>query len=677
MSGQGALNGRPQTQTSAPVNSNVARAHTSYGTVARPSQSNPSVRNAAPQRIQATQAREHSLFQRAKRILLSNLPKLQAVRHPTTAPVKAPRPPKEWISVYLGYPFLIGLVAITLAIITSIVTLTVLSKYRSGFATVSTPSGRLAGFVWGKGLLWSSLPTLVFTLYKLGFDSVVWACADRQPFVELHEAGDRGARPERSALLNYRFVGIWKSWFVAIRNRHYLLGVCFILSLLLTLGLIPLAAYLFSTTSVDLDTMETVTQNTYFDAATGFTAEMSLAPVIDTVAATRLDGGNPPAWSNLNEAFQPFSLPAISHVLTNGFANFSAPTTAYAASLFCSTIPRAEYSVSLQQTGSEAGTLFFSAMDRGCPINTTLAISTGYKYYLQTFADVSCPFTANLSRVVIFGAMLQSQKLEWPTNFSAISCIPQYTRRPGTLEVTLGLTDNPFVRTFTPIWDADIDTARPGFWHVFESVLPQISNYDPTAETSYTEFGRLIIRLAQLRSPNSFLDASVLETATADIFASIWATLTATTLLKPSTTSTNITGTLQSSTVRLLVVPPVAYTILPILFLFFIVLVWVIRYVRTHHSILFAEPGSLVDHVGILCESDLYNDAVRLRRSVPEYNGNMRETMYREEGMLQDARFRMVDGHLPGRARIVTNYGGNFQREMQNRAVPGQRSRSL
>jgi hypothetical protein len=73
--------------------------------------------------------------------------------------------------------------------------------------------------------------------------------------------------------------------------------------------------------------------------------------------------------------------------------------------------------------------------------------------------------------MVVFGAMLQSQKLEWPTNFSAISYIPQYTSRPGILEVTLGLTDNPFVRTFTPTFDADIDAARPGFWHVFESVL--------------------------------------------------------------------------------------------------------------------------------------------------------------------------------------------------------------
>jgi hypothetical protein len=64
-----------------------------------------------------------------------------------------------------------------------------------------------------------------------------------------------------------------------------------------------------------------------------------------------------------------------------------------------------------------------------------------------------------LSRMVVFGAMLQSQKLEWPTNFSAISCIPQYTSRPGILEVTLGLTDNPFVRTFTPTLDADSGTS--------------------------------------------------------------------------------------------------------------------------------------------------------------------------------------------------------------------------
>jgi hypothetical protein len=99
--------------------------------------------------------------------------------------------------------------------------------------------------------------------------------------------------------------------------------------------------------------------------------------------------------------------------------------------------PPAEYSVSLQQIGSESGTLYFSAVDHGCPINTTLTVITGYKYYLQNRAGVSCPFTANLSRVVVFGAMLQSQKLEWLTNFSAISCIPQYTGRPGTLEVTL------------------------------------------------------------------------------------------------------------------------------------------------------------------------------------------------------------------------------------------------
>ena len=99
--------------------------------------------------------------------------------------------------------------------------------------------------------------------------------------------------------------------------------------------------------------------------------------------------------------------------------------------------PPAEYSVSLQQIGSESGTLYFSAVDHGCPINTTLTVITGYKYYLQNRAGVSCPFTANLSRVVVFGAMLQSQKLEWPTNFSAISCIPQYTGRPDTLEVTL------------------------------------------------------------------------------------------------------------------------------------------------------------------------------------------------------------------------------------------------
>lgn len=160
MSGQGVVAGRLPITTSASVNNHVAQAHTSYGSIASPSQSNSSTDSTAPQPIPATRVREHSLFRIMKKIIFSILSKLHPERPPTTEPLdtlpNAPRPPKEWISVFVKYPFLIGFLAITLAIIISIVTLAVLSEYQSGFVTISTPSGRLAEFIWGRGLLWSS-----------------------------------------------------------------------------------------------------------------------------------------------------------------------------------------------------------------------------------------------------------------------------------------------------------------------------------------------------------------------------------------------------------------------------------------------------------------------------------------------------------------------------------------
>jgi hypothetical protein len=564
----------------------------------------------------------------------------------------------------LRYPFLIFLIVVTVLFAAGIIILTVSSHKNSGFASVSTPSGRLADFIWGRGLLWTALPAILFSIYRIPVDMAVSAMADRQPFAELHRSRQPAASAEVSVLLDYRSISPFKCWLVAFRNKHYLLGVCFLLSLVFQLGVTPLSSYLLTTNPIVSNTSTVVTQDTFFDSDEGFTATTDLRPVFDTVAATQIGGGNPPAWTDLNEAFQSFSTPMVTHD-TISVTNFSAETEAFSASLDCSVLDPSQYDVRLRQDNPDSGTLFFSATDRGCPLDLQLTITVGYQYYLQTRSDVSCDAAANFSRLVFFGAELLSSSLAWPDNFSAISCIPVYTKRRGILEVTLGITRNPVIQSFTPDVST-VENKRPGFWHVFESVVSELYTYDPTAETSYTEFGRLVVNLAQKQSPKDFLNPHVIETAAQQIFGSIWATLSASNLFKASATTSNVTGTLSKPTTRLLVVPQVAYSIIAVLCVNSIVLTLLIYYVRNHPSILFEEPIGIVAHAGLLCDSDLYRDAVRLRANVPNFNGNMRETM-QKEGLFRDAQYKFLNRDTPRNARIATEYGRQFRMEFSGR----------
>jgi hypothetical protein len=654
----------PQPVSSASINAS-ARTQISYGTGSpHSSHAAASTRGSSLKGTSTAPTSGKYVAQKLKQVLLSGL--RAKGRNRTTRVVKTINSqPVEWISVNLRYPFLLFLILITVVFIAAIIILTVLSYMNSGFASVLTPSGRLANFIWGRGLLWTALPAILFSIYRIPFDMVVSASADRQPFVELHGVGRPAASAEVSILLDYRSVSPFKSWFVAFRNKHYLLGTCFIFSLILQLGVTPLSSYLLTTGSIISNTSVVVTQNTFFDTEEGFTAKTDLRPILDAVAATRIDGGNPPAWTDLDEAFQSFSIPEFSPDTTS-LTNFSVETTAFSASLDCSILDPSQYDRRLRQDGSESGTLFFSAMDRGCPLNLSMTITAGYQYYLQTRSDVSCDATANLSRLVFLGAELLSGSFGWPSNFSAISCIPVYTSRRGTLEVTLGITQNPVIRSFTPDM-ATGESKRPGFWHVFETVLSEVYTYDPTAGTSYTEMGRLVVNLAQVRNPENFLDSLVLETAAQQIFSSIWATLSVSNLFRASANASSVTGILSKSNTRLLVVPQVAYTIIAILCAIVLILIWVMYHVRKYPSILFEEPIGIVAQAGLLCDSDLYRDAVRLRSTVPNYNGRMRETM-QNEGLFRDAQYGFINRDTPHTARITTEYGRQFRMELSSRA---------
>jgi hypothetical protein len=77
-------------------------------------------------------------------------------------------------------------------------------------------------YIFDPGLLWTSLPSLIITLYNLSWGTIVTAVIDRQPFIEL--AVKKKVVATRSIALGYRTEPpIWNC-IVALKNRHFLIS---------------------------------------------------------------------------------------------------------------------------------------------------------------------------------------------------------------------------------------------------------------------------------------------------------------------------------------------------------------------------------------------------------------------------------------------------------------------
>ncbi|KAH8594242.1 hypothetical protein B0O99DRAFT_652834 [Bisporella sp. PMI_857] len=90
------------------------------------------------------------------------------------------------------------------------------------------------GINWNLGLLWTTLPTLVFRLTSMYWDWIASAMSDWQPYVELSKNG--GSRAQRSILLDYRSTPLLWRWFQAFTNAHFLVATCLLLSLSSEIG---------------------------------------------------------------------------------------------------------------------------------------------------------------------------------------------------------------------------------------------------------------------------------------------------------------------------------------------------------------------------------------------------------------------------------------------------------
>jgi hypothetical protein len=84
--------------------------------------------------------------------------------------------------------------------------------------------------VWVYGLLWTTLPSLVMTVYKIAWDTVVSATSDRQPFVELRRPRNKAATAKVTIMLDYRSYPAFRNWIEAFKIATSLAFRCFSVS---------------------------------------------------------------------------------------------------------------------------------------------------------------------------------------------------------------------------------------------------------------------------------------------------------------------------------------------------------------------------------------------------------------------------------------------------------------
>ncbi|TKA80724.1 hypothetical protein B0A49_01141 [Cryomyces minteri] len=562
---------------------------------------------------------------------------------------RAEEPPsREWRSWKTKAPFLSFLLLSEICMIGAILGLDVFSNRHSGFTTVQLPSisqntSSISNFIWSRGLLWTSLPSFLMTLYRLMWESAVSGSVDRQPFVELKR--EKGASPRLSILLDYRAYPSLYTWAIAFRNGHFLLGFCILLSLLLSIAVVPLSAHLCATAVVLANTTVPAKLTTSFNDS-AFTSRTDLLPVFGLASASSLYGGNPPAWASKEFAFQAFSIEATQPPNIN----VTVGETAYSAYLDCSVLTASDYTASFTRQTADGGTLAVKATDRGCSVANSLAVSNLTSTYVQTWSTIDCAAKAGYSRPGVLAGLYAADSPDLLSNFTIISCIPSYWMTSGLLSANMGSAQAPSVISFA-YNDSDVHSTRPdAMWRIFENGLHEAITIDSTSKFSTTEFGRLIYIAATQSDSDSPLSPRVLSDATARIFNSIYATLAATVLFQPAASPTGVQGIYSANTTRLVIVSSVAYTIAAALFAILLCTVGITVYAHTHPSVLFEEPVGLLSYAGMLDQSDVSELAAGVRNR-SDYSGGLTKTVV-EENELGNTRCRAL-GNSARTQRIV------------------------
>ncbi|KAK1963810.1 hypothetical protein LY78DRAFT_739536 [Colletotrichum sublineola] len=512
--------------------------------------------------------------------------------------------PYGWLATSLRWPSLLGFAVLDFAIAITIIALTITSSQKNGFVTVSTHNATatdqdatIFNIPWNLGLLWTSLPSLAFSLFGAYWAWIAGSIAERQPYVELRKDGGADARV--SVLLDYRVVAtVWR-WWGAFRKSHFTVGSTGLLSMFLAYLIAPLAARLFVAQTVTASVPTPMFYNKDYNVD-NINATLDWRPVLDTVAATLLYGGNNIPWTDNERAFRPFSVDSSSSVKSDMAAN----TTAYSGYLNCELVQ--DYAIA-----SSGDSVTMSGSDRGCDFKQSFAVINTQEIYLKTTVDFGCSADAYYSRLVFTAAKYSDSARYNIDNISVISCATGYRQVSGICRVAPSK-GAPAVVSFVEAGQPD--TNRPKLWTVFEQGILGPVTFNPQAKWTTSDMGNLVLYYAQRARASNPLAPEALMEAIPKVFTAIYMSAVAIYGFEPSRNVETVTGTVFVPTARLFVVSWVAYLIIAFLAVALCTVVFLFFRLQDAPSILTEEPQGLLSMAAILDKSELLGIASDIRQ---------------------------------------------------------------
>lgn len=521
-----------------------------------------------------------------------------------------------------------------LVFIVAIITLLVLSQRHTGFVDVGFEE-RSVDFTsfegaldWGQGLLWTTLPVFIVGLYKLFRDAVRTALVFETPYIELATAGTgKAVEAGKSVYLDYRtsfaIVAWWKAW----KNKHYFLSLCLVLSFVEALALVPLTARLFAVREELLPRESLLNVLSVFDT-TAPLANADYGALMDAVAASWINESPLPRGTDGDYGFSRITP-------LKPYSNFtiSAPANASRLSVDCEAVSTTPETFSIVDETDNFFTVSFSATDRGCPIEGSIAANADTDGFLEAALTSDCPEGTGRSRISFFyGSLSSTADLLSPI---LVSCIPTYWSASGNITV---------VTTTSSFSDRVVETPRfyPAEHEVedlgltaqqFEDGVMTVLTFNPATSSAGNtnaplRLAELIVRSVKV-ADKAFSGQNIIDAAQR-IYPATYTMLALTYFYPELGTPVQVSGTIAIAQNRLHVVPPVAITMVVIFVILFCSTTYLIFYLQSHPSILAEEPIGLFGAANLLSGSNIPDIIERYHRQ-GIFDGRLGQTFPEEQ----------------------------------------------
>ena len=564
----------------------------------------------------------------------------------------------QWRSIVLSPEIVSLLILGEIGLIGAITALLVLSDVRRGFINVgfrgygSTIFSVQGALDRGQPLLWTTLPVIILTLYRLFREAVVAALIVETPFIELHKSSfDRPTKIRKSIYVDYRTSFSIVAWHRAFQNGHIFLGICMLFSFVVSIALVPLAGGFFTEGEELSATNATINLLSTFDP----TIDISIVDygrLFDTVSASWIHTAPYPSGTEGH-----FALPRIAPTQSLQNYTISLQATTSQLSLDCRVISDA--ALTTEVITSNIALAAFSAIDRDCSISGDLAVGNTFPSYLKMFSQENCSSAVGRTRVVLFYLPVSSfNSVQDPT---LISCIPSYWKVNGTVNV-VGSTGFTGRRTETPsfseisrITEELPDSKR----QQFESGVVNVQTINIGSKViAPNRLAELVARYIDSNDLD-FAEKNLIE-ATSTVYAAIYTMLCIDQFYPTLTQPIQQDGILHIPENRLHVVEPVAIAMLVILAILFVEALYLIVYLHRHPSILAEEPIGLIGAANLLHDSNI-PCLIREFYQEPGFDGRLRRPVAHENTTQGNPIDRNTDSALLDRKCWVEHESTSFQ----------------